>query len=138
MNVNGTLYDVVFEDGTCAALFDGCNEASDFALFGGANAFAAAQALDDQVLTGEFDSNPLLTRGCTALNNDYCAALVPGGIQFAFGGLFEVSGNTAANHVSGADSVGIFNELSSFDTSGTTTPAAYVHVGEIYSCPTGA
>ena len=108
-------------------MFDGCDNASDFTLLG--DAFAAAQALDTQVFidsgTGQFDSNPLLTRGCTAIPLNYCAALVPGSIMPSFGGQFEVSGNTAANNVSGANSVGIFDMPSSRDTSGTTDPAEY-------------
>jgi PEP-CTERM motif len=128
VNVNGTLYDVVFEDGTCAALFNGCDATSDFATAG--IAFAAAEALDEQVfidsVDGNFDSNPSLTRGCTTLVVVECFALVPNTVGQGPGpGLFDVSGNTAANQVSGANTVGIFGPQSSlFDTSGTTGQAA--------------
>jgi hypothetical protein len=64
----GVFYDVSFIDGTCIALFDGCNALSDFQFTeDGAN--GAFQALLNQVLLdgslGNFDSNPALTRGCT-------------------------------------------------------------------------
>jgi len=70
VDVGGTLYDVTFVDGTCAALFDGCNEISDFDFSDQATAEAAGQALFDQVfidgLPGNFDSNSGLTFGCEA------------------------------------------------------------------------
>lgn len=69
VDVGGVLYDVAFVDGTCIALFDGCDATSDFAFTDGASATAAAQALLDQVLfdgaQGLFDSFPLLTNGCS-------------------------------------------------------------------------
>jgi hypothetical protein len=65
--VNGTSYDVQFVDGTCAALFGGCDSNSDFA-FNSYDATIAAQALLDQVFVdgpaGNFDSDPSLTLGC--------------------------------------------------------------------------
>lgn len=69
VDVGGTLYDVSFQDGTCVALFSGCDEASDFTFNTSISAILASQALLDQVLvdgtTGNFDSNPELTRGIT-------------------------------------------------------------------------
>ena len=69
VDVGGTLYDVRFVDGTCAAVFTGCDEASDFAFATTAAAAPASQALLDQVLLdglgGNFDSDPGLTLGCT-------------------------------------------------------------------------
>ncbi|MDQ2091371.1 VPLPA-CTERM sorting domain-containing protein [Marimonas arenosa] len=53
LDVDGTLYDVEFVDGTCAALFSGCDEQSDFALNAG-NILAALAALDSL-----FDNNPV-------------------------------------------------------------------------------
>lgn len=68
VDVAGTLYDVRFVDGTCAAVFSGCDDASDFAFATAAAAAPASQALLDQVLLdvagGMFDSNPELTLGC--------------------------------------------------------------------------
>ncbi len=70
VDVNGTLFDVRFREGTCGAVFTGCDNASeDFAFTDSASAEAAAQALLDQVFldgpAGLFDSNPALTFGCT-------------------------------------------------------------------------
>lgn len=70
VNVNGTLYNVEFLDGTCADLFSGCDDLGDFPFGGDApGAIAAAQALLDQVFIdsglGNFDSNPTLTSGCS-------------------------------------------------------------------------
>ena len=70
VDVNGTLYDVTFEDGTCIALFGGCDQLSDFTFTSLSTAEAAAHALLDQVFldtgSGDFDSNPSLTNGCTS------------------------------------------------------------------------
>jgi hypothetical protein len=67
VNIGGTLYDVAFLDGTCTAIFDGCNDVSDFTFNTRAGAEAAAQALSDQVFIDstsyQFDSRPELTLG---------------------------------------------------------------------------
>ena len=80
VNVGGTLYDVAFVDGTCFAVFSGCDQASDFAFTNAADAAVAAQALIDQVFLdtglGMFDTQPELTLGCEPGIN-FCAALVP-------------------------------------------------------------
>ena len=81
VDVGGTLYDVEFVDGTCAALFDGCDDpATDFAFTTLADALAASQALLDQVFLdvpaqGSFDSTPNLTLGCS--NLFACVAWTP-------------------------------------------------------------
>jgi len=80
VNVSGTLYDVQFLDGTCVAIFSGCdNAAADFDFGSVANADAAAQALLDQVFldapSGNFDSEPNLTAGIT--NSTYGYAFIP-------------------------------------------------------------
>lgn len=95
--VQGSLYDVSFQDGTCESLFPnpafpGCGDVSDFTFQSGASALAASQALLDQVfldvgasLDTAFDMIPNLTRGCTGQS---CVALTPyglGGIQFFVG-----------------------------------------------------
>src|SRR5262245_51552264 len=49
VDVNGTLYDVDFLDGTCVAIFSGCNAISDFTFQSDLSAQAASQALLDQV-----------------------------------------------------------------------------------------
>ena len=69
VDVNGTLYDVEFKDGSCVSLFNGCDDISDFMFQTEIGARAASQALLDQVLLntseGDFDSKPDLTRGIT-------------------------------------------------------------------------
>ena len=78
--VGSQSYDVTFQDGTCQALFTGCNQASDFAFTTLADAQAAAQALMNQVLLdvaqGPFDTQVQLTVGCTAFGGA-CLVLVP-------------------------------------------------------------
>ena len=77
VNVGGTLYDVEFVDGTCIAVFDGCDDGSDFALRTLSEAEAASQALLDQVFLdvpglGMFDSTPSLTYGCPGDIDNVC------------------------------------------------------------------
>ncbi len=45
VNVGGSLYDVEFVDGTCIALYGGCDEASDFTFQTCASAQLAAHVL---------------------------------------------------------------------------------------------
>jgi len=66
VNVNGILYDVDFVDGTCAFIFSGCDEISDFTFNDEATANAASQALLDQVLIGQLDTHPAFVKGCDA------------------------------------------------------------------------
>lgn len=77
--VDGSIYDVTFEDGACDTVFTDCGALPDygpvpFAFTTEAGALAAAQALLDQVfindvsvggVTYNFDSQPTLTHGCT-------------------------------------------------------------------------
>jgi hypothetical protein len=76
--VDGSSYNVAFLDGTCIALYDGCDDASDFTFQTAAAATLASQALLDQVFLdgiGLFDSNPALTNGLTHANTG--SALTP-------------------------------------------------------------
>jgi hypothetical protein len=76
--VDGSSYDVAFLDGTCIALYSGCDEVSDFTFQSEAAAVLASQALLDQVfLDGAnlFDTDPELTEGCTATT--LCEATTP-------------------------------------------------------------
>jgi len=79
VDVNGTLWDVSFQDGTCIALFNGCDQISDFAFTDSASALAATTALMNTVFvdgpSGNFDALPTLTRGCTI--GGPCSILVP-------------------------------------------------------------
>jgi hypothetical protein len=67
VDVEGVLYNVSFVEDSCIAIFDGCNDVSDFDFQSVATASAAAQALLDQVLLdsglGLFDTNPSLVNG---------------------------------------------------------------------------
>ena len=77
--VGSALYDVRFVDGTCAAIFTGCDAASDFTFTTLADATAAGQALLAQVFldgsAGNFDTDPELTLGCTSVVA--CVPLTP-------------------------------------------------------------
>jgi hypothetical protein len=79
VDVNGALYDVEFIEGTCIALYSGCDEVSDFPFQTEDDARDAAQALLDQVFIdgvyGQFDTIPTLTYGCSYLTN--CYAIYP-------------------------------------------------------------
>ncbi len=79
VDVGGTLYDVSFQDGTCSALFSGCDGPSDFVFNTQAMATSAVQALLGQVLldtgAGDFDTVPGLTSGCSA--DGLCNIIVP-------------------------------------------------------------
>jgi len=102
VNVGGTLYDVEFVDGTCVALFTGCDSPSDFTFTTAAAADVASQALLDQVLldtgVGAFDSNPALTFGCSV--STVCFVDTP----YAVPGLVDFR---SANNASGPDALGV-------------------------------
>jgi hypothetical protein len=61
--VEGTLYDVEFLDGTCIALFNGCDSSSDF-IFDDEGAEAASKALLNLVFVGAFNISPEFINGC--------------------------------------------------------------------------
>jgi hypothetical protein len=65
--VDGTPYDVIFEDGSCDSLFPGCNPGR-FTFHSATEAIAASSALLSQVFLdtaqGDFDSKSYLTAGC--------------------------------------------------------------------------
>lgn len=82
VDVNGTLYDVEFRDGTCVSLFSGCDALSDFTFTTAASAAAASQALLSQVFVdgalGAFDSTPRLIQGCADnTGQGFCAVFTP-------------------------------------------------------------
>ena len=84
VDVGGTLYDVEFLDGTCIAVYSGCDATADF-TFTPATVLAAAQSLLDQVfldvLAGNFDSDPGLTSGC--LSTPTCLVIIPHSLSAA-------------------------------------------------------
>ncbi len=85
VTVNNVIsrYDVTFEGGACAALFNGCDSSADFVFSTDEEALAASQALLDTVFldgaSGPFDSAPDTVAGC--LDNTACMVLTP----YAFG-----------------------------------------------------
>ena len=85
--VGTSSFDVEFLDGTCAALFGGCNAPGDFAFTDEATALGAAQALLDQVFVdvpgGAFDSDPRLTRGILQSTGNIIIPFAAGDPRFA-------------------------------------------------------
>lgn len=95
VRVNGASYDVEFltelwvgapgipvEIGTsCAFIFSGCDDASDFPFGSQASAQGAAQALADQVFidsaAGAFGSVPALINGCAPSLSGHCDIWTP-------------------------------------------------------------
>lgn len=78
VNVGGVLYDVMFAEGSCDSLFNGCMPSS-FTFTTRASALAAAQALHDQVMVdsplGLFDSTTDKIFGCSS--STFCFTLIP-------------------------------------------------------------
>jgi hypothetical protein len=123
VNVNGALYDVSFQDGVCADLYDGCDQNSDFPFANPLDAddvtmgLAANIALLEQVFIdsplGAFDSVPSLTNGCFAVGG--CQVSTPlflsqGGNGLGILWLFN------RNNVDGDIGTGSGAGLRSFDT----------------------
>ena len=80
LDVNGTFYDVSFQDGTCAQIFGGCVDQNEInSRNGGGDPMAALNALRIAIFfdgpLGNFDSNINLTFGCSDAPN--CAILTP-------------------------------------------------------------
>jgi hypothetical protein len=115
VNVDGSLYNVEFVDGTCIALFGGCDEPADFTFTTAPSALAAAQALLDQVfidgVAGLFDSWPDQTRGCfdpDVFSSDaFCNAHTPFSVGAA-GNTVEVS---TANNINVIDEEDVFPDF---------------------------
>lgn len=77
--VKGMHYNVRFQDGTCASLFNGCDAYADFPFQTRDDAVAASQALLAGVFIdtgqGEFGSNPALINGCS--DSQLCEVFTP-------------------------------------------------------------
>jgi len=73
VDVGGTLYNVAFVDGTCAALFNGCDAPTDFYFPTGPDAMAAAAALATSVL--QYFVQPTQIAGC--LGGEQCIVMIP-------------------------------------------------------------
>jgi hypothetical protein len=83
--IGGSSYDVTFLDGTCVALFGGCDASSDFEFQTLVDANAASQALLDQVLLNgavPYDGAYYLTVGCSPNSNNLCVILTPYSLGF--------------------------------------------------------
>jgi hypothetical protein len=120
VSIEGFLYRVDFLDGTCIAVFSGCDTPGDFAFHTAESGQAAAQALLDQVFLdtaqGAFDTNPALTNGCTfALA---CNLSIPTTLNVASGQL-NVAGWGAQN----AQGTDVLFQFASIRTRDLTTVA---------------
>ena len=114
VDVGGTLFNVEFLDGTCLALFSGCDSASDFTFNTASSAEAASQALIDQVFLntflGAFDSDPEFTSGCSDPNE--CVALTPYQLSSEFPGSVDAASVTNSDSFSSyPDSVQLWTAL---------------------------
>jgi len=121
VDVGGTLFDVTFVDGTCIALFDGCDAASDFDFTDQATAELAAQALLNQVFidgpAGNFDTDFSSIFGCGS--PVFCEALVP---FLTRGSSFDAIGATNdefefLDEISLLDFINAQNDFSQIDSS---------------------
>ena len=105
VDINGTLYNVEFLDGSCQTLFSGCDEPADFAFTAASSSYNASEALLTQVFVdgpqGLFDSNPSLTAGCT--NSDLCIILTPGESLFPVEALVYVRKTYNYSAIAGSD-----------------------------------
>ena len=76
VDVDGVLYDVAFLDGTLAELYEGADQNTDFPFAASGEqsgssdlAYAASQALHDQVFIGIYDTSPTLINGIYATSD---------------------------------------------------------------------
>jgi len=102
VNVDGKLYDVRFTDGTCVALFTGCDDPGDFAFTNEPAAEEASLSLLFQVLTdavGQFDSQPALTNGID--NPRYGYVLTP----YSADSLFTWASAVQNHAITGGDTI---------------------------------
>lgn len=117
VEVMGELYDVEFVDGTCAQVFDGCEDESVFTLVGDwADFIPFSEAIRDQILLdvalGSFDTNPSLVRGCEGAED--CVFKTPTEIT----DIGRIRGTSYRNDDQPANTVGygLFNSGPGVDT----------------------
>jgi hypothetical protein len=105
--VNGTSYDVEFVDDRCTVIFSGCDSTSDFDFQNPTDAFAATQALLDQVFIGQFDTDYSLTLGCPGVIGITisCEVLVPFQPPFLVFQAFAAAAFNTNDAVDGTDLV---------------------------------
>jgi hypothetical protein len=121
VNVGGKLYDVEFVEGTCSAVFDGCDANTDFTFVTLSDATAASQALLDQVFLdvpglGTFGTTPSLTFGCQgATPLDGCFVQTPMALVLnSDGSLFGISYRVALNVGDVSPGDGVISNFSFF------------------------
>jgi len=108
--VGDMLFDVEFVDGTCVAVFDGCDESSDFEFATLADARLAGEVLLAEVFLdvglGTFDTDPLLTNGCGP-DPDLadCIVLIPYALDTPPPPEILLSGQVSNHEVEGNDFV---------------------------------
>ena len=129
VDVEGVLYDVTFSNLTCAELYNGCDEASDFAFFDLDIARAAGRALFDQVLLdsplGNFDTEPEAIEGCEFAA--ICFIQTPWALPITNGfslGTFSTNNNVRVQSIGQNDTVS-FGGLNQNLDSITTTRAVW-------------
>jgi hypothetical protein len=97
LTVGSSTYNVEFVDGTCAAVFGGCDSLSDFTFQNQPDAHTAGDALLAAIVGSSFDTAPGTTFGC--IGGASCFMLIP----YGFDGL----------QVGSADAQGVFNGAAS-------------------------
>lgn len=129
-------YDVSFEDGSCADLFSGCDELSDFAFNNLDQVRAAGQALLDQVFVDSdlwlFDTDPALTRGCE--DETKCIAFIP----YKFLDNWVIGKNLINANIEGGDKPGYATNLGidqSIAVRSNTTFAVFTKVAQVPTPP---
>ena len=122
--VDGSSYDVAFLDGTCIALYAGCDESSDLTFQTAARAAMASQALLDQVSLDDIDvsdSFPDLTNGISDPERGVVSTphgladpvTFPGQVEISFANNFGHP--SRGNQFDVGSSPGIGREVISFD-----------------------
>ena len=139
VDVEGVLYDVAFTDGTCSALFGGCDQNSDFRFGDEASANAASQALLDLVLLdvalGNFDSDPSLTHG---VENQSAYIFTPFALRQGANGVLFPGSSAAINTNTLPDSDRLFSAggpVATWDM--VTSPSGGSFTWAVWSAPTG-
>jgi len=118
--INGSTYDVQIVDGTCAALFNGCDDLSDFTFQTQVDARAAAQALLDQVFLDTpqigVDTDYQRTDGCSFdfFGGNACFAMVP--YATANGQFTAVSARNSSDEFIGDNTDEVFSGSVDLDT----------------------
>ncbi len=119
VTVNGGLYDVMFVDGTCDAVFGNCFDDSNF-TFAGSELYDAATALFEQVFSANdiYDTNPERTAGCDSIS--ICHLYTLGAEHLGSNGDYRpwaITTNRSGNQADGRQGPFYSHLFSTFDTS---------------------